>query len=165
MSKGIQVAGAALAAVVLAGVVLWMRVGPNPAPRPEGTGDVGVLAVYAQLPKGPVRLPVGRPVKLLRPQDFAFRFMAEGTGPRYLRVELEADGHRTVLHEVKHATPSDEYLDFVLRLDERHPDDVMLTVVVEAPHMMSAVSDFPIRLMGAERPFWETATSTPAAKK
>ncbi len=156
MSRRTQIAWAALTSVALAAAAVLALSGPSAEPRPEGTGDVGVLAVYAQVPAGPRRLPPGRLVRLQRPQDFAFRFQAEGTGPRWVRVELETEGRRVVLHEEKRSTPSDEYIDFVLRLDEAHPDDVTLTVVVEAPHMMRAVSDFPIRLTGANTRFWET---------
>lgn len=144
----------ALTAALLAGC-------PSPK-RPAGTGDVGVLEVYAQVPEGPRRLPPSRRVRLLRPQDFAFRFRADGTGPRWVRIELEQRGVRTVLLEEQMATPSDQYLDYTLRLDERAADEVTLTVVVQAPHMLSAVSDFPILLVGAERPFWEVPTSTKA---
>ena len=118
--------------------------------------------VFAQMPSGPVRLPPSRTVRLPRPQDFAFRFVAQGTGPRFLRIELEARGRRTVVFEEQVSTPADEYLDYVLRLDESAPDEAVLTVVVEAPHMMSAISDFPLRLVGASRPFWETQTATRA---
>jgi len=141
---------------------LALLVGGCASKRPEGTGDVGMLQVFAQLPKGPQRLPPSRAVSLPRPQDFAFRFIAEGTGPRWVRIELEQRGTRAVMFEEQLATPADRYLDYTLRLDESAADEVTLTVVVEAPHMMRAVSDFPIRLVGAERRFWETETTTTA---
>lgn len=155
MSAGVKVALSALAALALVGGVIGFVALTRPPPRPPGTGDVGVLMVFAQTPGGPVRLRPGRKVRLPRPQDFAFRFVAEGTGPRFVRIELEDEQGRVVVFEEKMTTPADGYLDYTLRLDERAADDVVLTAVVEAPHMMSAVSDFPIRLEGAERPFWE----------
>lgn len=138
---------------------------PSRSERPSATGDVGVLKVYAQTGKGPVRLLPGRAYRLLRPQDFAFEFEVEGTGPRFVRIEVEAEGVRSVMYEEKLIAPYGEYLDYVLRLDEGVPDAAVLTVVVEAPHMLSAVSDFPVVLVGAETPFWETGTATAAPSR
>ena len=135
---------------------------PSAPERPEATGDVGVLKVFAQSPQGPVRIMPGRAYRLPRPQDFAFELDVEGTGPRFVRIEVEAAGVRSVMFEERISAPHSDYLDYVLRLDESFPDTAMLTVVVEAPHMMSAVSDFPLVLEGAERPFWETGTATAA---
>jgi hypothetical protein len=139
----------------LAGAGLLVAQATSAPSRPVATGDVGVLKVYAQLPSGPVRLPPGRHVRLPRPQDFAFYLEVEGTGPRFVRIEVEAAGTRSVMFEERVEAPRHEYLGYTLRLGEGVPDDVMLTVVVEAPHMMSAVSDFPLRLAGGETRFWE----------
>lgn len=130
--------------------------GCTPKDRPPASGETGVLYAYAQTSKGPVRLQPGREGSFLRPQDIAFQFSVEGTGPRFVRVELEAGEVRSVLYEEKHEAPAfREALPLVVRLDERHPDRVGLTVFVEAPHRMTAVSRFFVRLVGPETRFWE----------
>lgn len=137
-----------------AGLLVWAW--PKSVPRPEGSGQVGILAVYAQTPYGPVRLRPRQPVRLYRPQDFVFLFQAEGTGPRYLRLEIEAGDRHWVQFEEKVETPfAPEYLGPRLRMGEEWPDEVLLRAVVEAPHMMSAISEFPILLIGKSTPFWE----------
>ncbi len=161
METGKNIGWALLAALGIAGAVAAASFALQQSlPRDEGTGDVGVLEVYAQVSAGPVRIYPGRTIRLPRPQHFAFRFTSAGTGPRFVRVEVEGDGVRTVMHEEKLQAPFDDYLGYVLELSETFPDQVMVTVVVESPHMMSAVSDFPLLLAGASRPFWETKTST-----
>ena len=154
MSKG-GWAWAAGLVVGLAGAAWALGTATSEPPRPAATGDVGVLKVFAQRPSGPTRMPPGRHVRLQRPQDFAFYFDVEGTGPRFVRVEVEAAGTRSVMYEEQLVAPRHDYLDYTLRLGEDVPDDVMLTVVVEAPHMMRAVSDFPIQLVGGETRFWD----------
>lgn len=158
---GKKIGWAVLAAIGLAGLAAGVFAAlPVLPPRALGAGDVGVLKVFAQVPSGPVRIRPGRGIRLLRPQHFAFHFESAGTGPRFVRVEVEHNGLRTVMHEQKLEAPINEYLRYVLELGETFPDEVMLTVVVESPHMMSAVSDFPVHLVGAATPYWETRTAT-----
>ncbi len=156
------------AMVALVGGWIWAQ---EDRQRPEGSGQVGVLAVYAQTRRGPERLPPSRGGTFERPQDLAFQFDVRGTGPRWIRVRLEdpSTKEKTLLYEKLHHAPSFlEPLDYVLRLDERAPDRVDLVVTVEAPHMMAAVSRFPLLLVGGNTRFWEgqpteTATPTPNA--
>ena len=124
--------------------------------RPAASGETGVLWVFAQTSKGPVRLRPGVGGAFPRPQDLAFQFSVDGTGPRFVRIELEAAHQRSVIYEEQHWAPAErDSLPVVLRLDERYPDEVEVTVVVEAPHRMNAVSRFPLRLLGANTRFWE----------
>lgn len=122
------------------------------AERPAATGDVGIVIVYAQTDRGPSRLQPGRVRALMRPQPLAFQLTAEGSGPRIARIELEASGKRAVMHEERIDAPAREaMIDYVLELDEHLPDDVVLHVVVEAPHAMSTQSSFPLRLTGSSK--------------
>ena len=159
MRDGIAAAGLVLiglAALAAAYVVLDER--PQFAERPEAAGDVGALIVFAQTPDGPVPLQPGRLRALPRPQDFAFRFAGRGTGPRWIRLEVEADGETDVVYEKQHEMTGDtEALGFVLRFSEEMPDLVTLVTYVEAPHAMTVSSRFPFRLSGAETRFWEPA--------
>lgn len=160
MSRG-GWAWATLLAAGLVGVGALVVTQMSGVPRPEGSGDVGVLKVFAQRPSGPTRLPVGRKVRLYRPQDITFYLDVEGTGPRFVRIEVEAAGTRAVVFEEKFQAPVHDYLEYILKMGEEMPDEVMLTVVVEAPHMMSAISDFPLQLVGGDTPFWDPAARQP----
>lgn len=162
MSRRLQLALTALVLLAVVGFVLF-SIGHSASERPQGSGDVGVLRVYAQRADGPARLPPSRLVRLQRPQDFTFRLMVEGSGPRWVRVALEVEPDPpTVLFEEQFQAPHDGYLDYVLRLSEGDPDRATLVVTVEAPHMMSAVSRFPVVLQGGDTPFWEPKTATTA---
>lgn len=121
--------------------------------RPSGTGEVGIVTVYAQTAEGPRALRPGREVWLPRPQALAFELSAAGTGPRLVRVEVD-DGARRPVHEVKLAAPLDRWsLDWVARFGEAAPDRVTLHVVVEAPHDRPRRERYPLRFVGVERPF------------
>ncbi len=140
-------------AALVAAVLFVMR------PRAtESTGEVGRVIVYGQLPIGPVALTPGRRQRLPRPQDLAFHVQVQGTGPRFVRLELEAGGERTVLFEERLVAPHDDYLDYTMRLDEAAPDEATLVVVVEAPERASAVVRYPLALVGRNTRFWSTAS-------
>ena len=139
------------AALATAAVVLTNR-----ADRPAGTGDIGVLEVYGQLPNGPSRLWPDRARTLARPQDVAFRLSVDGTGPRLVRIEVDTASERFIAYEQFHYAPTrNESLDFVLQLGETVPDQLDLLVTLEAPHTTAIVSRFPIVLSGPNRRFWE----------
>jgi hypothetical protein len=117
---------------------------------------VGEVTVFGQIPSGPVPLPPDRLRRLPRPQDFAFQFSSTGQGPRYIRIELEAEGRSSVVFEDRFGAPAEkEALEYVLRLDDDDPDRVALIVTLEAPHATSVVQRYPIELVGPERRFWE----------
>ena len=125
-------------------------------PPPEGSGEVGEVTVFGQIPSGPVPLPPERLRRLPRPQDFAFQFTSAGRGPRYIRIELETEGTHAVVFEERFGAPREkDSLEYVLRLGNEDPDRVTLIVTVEAPHAMSVIRRYPIELAGPERPFWE----------
>ncbi|MCK6550025.1 hypothetical protein L6R52_29595 [Myxococcota bacterium] len=133
------------------------------AERPAASGEVGIVLVYAQTERGPSRLQPGRVRALARPQPLAFQLTADGTGPRIARIELEAAGRRTVMHEERIEAPATEVMiDYVLELDERLPDDLVLHVVVEAPHAMSYQSSFPLKLTGSSKDPFPGLTGHPA---
>ena len=134
------------AAALIAGVLVAKSNAFGP-PRPDASGDVGVLAIYAQTAFGPVRLVAGERRELTRPQDFAFQFTCEGTGPRVVRIEMKTDGEPEILNEVKMNCPANmESLGYVLKLDDKAPNDVELSTIVEAPHDHLRVHRFPITL-------------------
>lgn len=138
-------------ALVTAGALLSARV-----QRPDASGELGELVVFAQLPTGPARLRPERQHRLPRPQHFAFRFTAAGTGPRLLRIEVKSASLRYTAYEQFHEAPAErEALDFVLLLDESTPDRVELLITLEAPHTQSVTSRFPVLLTGPSRRFWE----------
>jgi len=140
-------AGIGAAAVV--GVVLIVKSNAFGPARPEASGDIGVLAVYAQTAFGPVRLVAGERRELTRPQDFAFQFTCEGTGPRVVRIErkTEEEGEPDILHEEKMVCPANmESLGYVLKLGDESPNDVEISTFVEAPHDHLRVHRFPITL-------------------
>ncbi len=142
----------AVGVVTLIGAVLLYPSDPLPPAR----GEVGEIAVFGQLPAGPVRLTPDRLRRLPRPQDFAFQFTSKGEGPRYLRVEMEAEGVSSVVYEDRIGAPKEkESLEFVLRVGDDYPDHIGLVVTIEAPHAMSVIRRYPIELVGPERPFWE----------
>lgn len=125
-------------------------------PRPSASGEAGRLEAYAQLPNGPARLWPGRPRTLPRPQHLAFRFTAEGTGPRTIRIEVDTSVERITAYERRHHAPANgEGLDYVLRLGEDMPDRIDVWVTIEAPHTQPVSSWFPIVLQGPRRRFWE----------
>jgi hypothetical protein len=143
-----------LAVGLLAGGVAYLLARTDPPP--EGSGEVGEVTVFAQIPSGPVPLQPDRLRRLPRPQDFAFQFSSAGRGPRYIRIELEAGGLASTVFEERFGAPSQkDSLEYVLRLGDDDPDQVALIVTVEAPHAMSVVERYPIELVGPERPFWE----------
>jgi superfamily I DNA and RNA helicase len=119
--------------------------------RPPATGDVGYVAVYAQLASGPQPLQVGRRRQLHRPQDLAFQFSAEGSGPRIIRIELhDEDGKIVVMHEeIVEAPKSAWSLDYVLTLDDEAPDALEIVVALDAPHTRGYASRYPIALTGS----------------
>lgn len=120
------------------------------ADRPEATGEVGRFIVYGQLSEGPTPLQPGRIRALPRPQDFAFAWSARGTGPRHIRIEVEREGERTVLHEADLSAPTEaEPLDYVLSLGDDAPDDLVVIVAVEAPHAMGYLARYPVKLVGS----------------
>lgn len=142
--------GVGLAALV--GIYLVLR---QPAP-PVGSGEVGEVVVFGQLPSGPAPLPPERRVRLPRPQDFAFHLSSDGRGPRYIRIELEAEGMSSVVYEKRFGAPKErDALEFVLRVGDDYPDDIAVVVTLEAPHAMSVTKRYPVTLVGPERPFWE----------
>ncbi len=124
--------------------------------EPLGSGEVGELTVYGQIPFGPVPLLPNESRRLPRPQDFAFELNSAGHGPRYVRIELEAKGLSSVVFEDRFGAPAEkESLEFVLRVGDDYPDDIELVTTIEAPHAASVVERYPIVLVGPERPFWE----------
>src|SRR4051812_6304046 len=99
------------------------------AERPEASGEVGFVAVYVQQPHGPVRLQPSRVRVVKRPQSVAFQLTTTGAGPRSVRIELESEGKRTVLHEQKLDAPADQaMIDYVLELGDDVPDDLKVIV-------------------------------------
>lgn len=140
--------------VFVLGLVVW-RLAATPD-LPAGTGDIGTVEVYGQTPKGPQKLPADRQVSLPRPQDFAFQFTAEGTGPRWIRIALESRGEVSVLYEEVHEAPAfKDSLGFTFRMSEEAPDEATMIVTLEAPHAMTREARYPVRLIGADSPFWE----------
>ncbi len=139
------------AGVGVFGFVLWLVIQRPPSPEVPATGAIGVLEVYGQLPQGPVRLQPDRRRTLPRPQYIAFVLNAEGTGPRLVRVDLEVNGVRQVVHEETIVAPASSYgLDYVLRLDDSAADELAVVVSVESPHAGHAESRFMVRLGGRE---------------
>ncbi|MBI4816887.1 MAG: hypothetical protein HY791_11545 [Deltaproteobacteria bacterium] len=123
--------------------------------RPEATGEIGFVAVYAQLPQGPAPLIPGATSVLRRPQDVAFQWTVKGTGPRLARIELLTTSRREVIEELALAAPAEqEALAPLVRLDDRSPDELELVVTVEAPHARAVVSSYPLKLL-------RTATAAP----
>ena len=150
---------AGLLALLVAGFVIVER-----DRRPAASGAVGVVEIYGQRKDGPIRVWPDRPVALPRPQHFAFRFSAEGTGPRLVRIEVETSSRRYVAYERFHYAPaSNESLEYVLQLAEETEDEVELSTTIETPHARAVTSRFPVRLTGSRRRFWE-AGSAPTAK-
>lgn len=143
---------AALAVAALVGLGVFLARPPVPA----ATGDIGTVEVYGQTPDGPKKLPADRRVSLPRPQDLAFQFTSEGTGPRWLRIELDTGGDVSVLYEEQVTAPAfKDSLGYTFRMSEEAPDEVTVIVTLEAPHAMSRVERYPLRLIGADSPFWE----------
>ncbi len=143
---------AALAVAALVALGVWLARPPVPA----ATGDIGTVEVFGQTPDGPKKLPEDRRVSLPRPQDIAFQFTAEGTGPRWLRIEIDTGGDVQVLWEELVTAPAyKDALGYTFRMGEEAPDEVTMIVTLEAPHAMSRVARYPLRLIGADSPFWE----------
>ena len=135
-------------------VAAWML--SSSRARPSATGDIGLLEAYGQLSDGPVRLWPDRVRRLPRPQDVAFRFSADGTGPRLVRIEVDTRDERITAYERMHSAPiHNESLDYVLQLSEEVPDRVDVWVTIEAPHASAVVSRFMLHLVGPARRFWE----------
>lgn len=131
--------------------ILWAAASACWDGRPEATGEVGQLKVYGQL-DAPVWVPPGGAV-LPRPQRLAFRFHAPGTGPRDIRVEVHQHGKVRVVHEERRgAQPEPVYLDYLLVLKDRAPDDFDLVTVVEAPHDQPIRTRYRIELRGDRSP-------------
>lgn len=127
--------------------------------RPEASGDVGSITVYAQRPEGPFRLQPGKTRALKRPQDLSFQWTVNGTGPRELRIELTAGNETTVMHEERLSAPADQFpLEYVLHIDDRIPDQVEISVVLEAPHAVGYESRYPLVVSGSDK--WTLGTST-----
>ncbi|MCC7385650.1 MAG: hypothetical protein IT384_27625 [Deltaproteobacteria bacterium] len=121
--------------------------------RPEATGDVGFLAVYAQLERGPVRLVPNERTQLPRPQDLTFQWVVQGSGPRLVRIELVTGSERLVLHEEKLQAPSDQVpLTYMLHLDDTAPNELSVVVTIEAPHARALTLTHPLVLVGSEVP-------------
>jgi hypothetical protein len=120
--------------------------------RPQGSGDVGSITVYAQRPEGPFRLQPGRARELKRPQDLSFQWTVNGTGPRVIRVEIVREGRTTVMHEETLAAPADkEPLQYVLHLDDRLGDAIEVVVILEAPHSAGYESRYPLTITGSDK--------------
>lgn len=153
--RGPVIAGA-VAALGCAGLAVTVLVLTRDDRTEVGTGDIGTIEVYGQTKKGPAKLPQDRRVPLPRPQDFAFQFTAEGTGPRFVRIEIETDGEVSVMYEDRHYAPQfKDSLGYTMRLSETAPDELTIVVTLEAPHAASRVARYPVRLIGADSPFWE----------
>jgi hypothetical protein len=85
----------------------------------------------------------------MRPQELVFWFQVDGTGPRDVRIEVTAWDRRHVVFEDRFEAPVEgRYLDVTLPLDERAPDRLQLTTVVEPPHAMNLETTYRIRLEG-----------------
>lgn len=136
--------GAGLAATVIIGRAYLTA----PETHAQGSGDPGFVAVYAQLPAGPVRLEVGVPRRLPRPQDLAFQWSAEGTGPRLIRIELMAEAGSVLLtHEERVMAPMTlDSLGWVLHLGDEYPDQLELVVTISAPHTGPRILKYPFQL-------------------
>lgn len=161
--KPVWVAGvfAGVGVAALVGIYLSLSA-PEP---PAGFGEVGEVIVFGQVPSGPTPLPADRTVRLPRPQDFAFQLSSTGRGPRYIRIELEAEGMSSVVHEERFGAPMElDSLEFVLRVGDDYPDDIALVVTLEAPHTMSVTKRYPVKLVGPERRFWEASEQGPVQK-
>ncbi len=136
--------GAAL--VLMAGLAVW---GPTDGRRPDATGDAGIVLIYGQTPFGPVRLVPGEARTLTRPQDVAFQFTCNGTGPRVVRIEVVYDDVRDLMHEDKLVGPAQmEALEYLLRLDDRAPNELTIVTTIESPHDRPRVLEHPIKLTG-----------------
>lgn len=121
-------------------------------PRPEATGEVGFLAAYAQTPAGPVQLRHGERRDLARPQDIAFQWTARGTGPRLVRIQLEAEGRSDTVFERRMQPSVAENLEYVLKLGEDVPSEITIVATIEAPHDRAVVLEYPLRLVAAKAP-------------
>lgn len=149
----------------MAGVVFWTVLGlcvagygylraggPTCAGAHDASGPVGLVSVFGQLESGPTRLVAGRVNRLPRPQRLAFDLRLGGTGRRDLRLEVDVEGAtRVVFEETFDATVSSGYLEFLLPLDERTPDRILLRTVIEAPHDRNLAVEYPIHLVGRRR--------------
>lgn len=125
-------------------------------PRPPSAGEVGEVVVYAQFPNGPRPLRAGQKTTLRRPQHLVFRVHAVGTGPRWLRVELETETEIQTLHEAHLVAPLENHpLGFIARFGERDPDRFTVVVRVEAPHDRPRVWRYPLALMTRAHRFWD----------
>jgi hypothetical protein len=122
--------------------------------RPEASGDVGSITVYAQRPEGPFRIQPGRTATLQRPQDLSFQWTVNGTGPREVRIELDTADKVTVMHEERLDAPADQFpLQFVLHVSDLMPDEAELVIVLEAPHSVGYESRYPLKITGTDK--WE----------
>lgn len=140
------VLGAGAAVLVAAALALW---GPTGRPRPEATGDAGIVLAYGQTPAGPVRLVPDELRTLGRPQDFAFQFTCDGSGPRVVRIELAHGDTKDLLFEdVMHGPAEMEAIGYLLHLDDRAPNEVTIVTTVESPHDRTRVVKYPVRLGG-----------------
>lgn len=138
--------GIGTALVLIAGLALW---GPTGGRRPDATGDAGIVLVYGQTPAGPVRLVPGEVRTLTRPQDLAFQFSCDGTGPRVIRIEVAYDEVRDLMHEDKLRGPAEmEALEYLLRLDDRAPNELTIITTIESPHDRPRVLEHRIKLTG-----------------
>lgn len=154
--------GGLLVGGVLALVLAGMGLGQIRPPRPEGSGEVGVLIVYAQSADGPIPLDPGPSTALPRPQDFAFQFNSKGVGPRLVRIGLDAPEGFVDLYETRVVAPVEAWsLDYVAHFGEVAPDQLELVVTVEAPHQTPRVERYPFRLATASSRFWDPSSTDP----
>jgi hypothetical protein len=120
--------------------------------RPDSSGAVGTVQVFGQTPDGPVPLAPGGRVDLRRPQHLAFALRGAGPGPRDVLISLQHGAARQPVYDGRWEGGVEEtYLDFVLRLDERTPDEVQLWTQVDAPHAAPIRARYRIRLKGASQ--------------
>ncbi|MFO0728384.1 MAG: hypothetical protein U1E65_31705 [Myxococcota bacterium] len=147
------------ALLVLAGLVALVIVGKNtfqgPTSKAEGSGDVGFVTVYAQLARGPVRLEPKQDRVVPRPQDLAFQWTAEGTGPRNIHIEVRTVGPEPEVlaaHDERVFAPMKlDSLGWVVHLGDAQPDHLEVVVTISAPHTASRTIRYPFTL-GAHDP-------------
>jgi hypothetical protein len=138
--------------LLLAGVTALVVVGKNtlhgPPSKAEATGDVGFVTVYAQLARGPVRLEPNQDRVVPRPQDLAFQWTADGTGPRNIHIEVAtASGEILATHDERVFAPMKlDSLGWVVHLGDAQPDHLAVVVTISAPHTAARTIKYPFTL-------------------
>ncbi|MGF1511500.1 MAG: hypothetical protein ACFB9M_18560 [Myxococcota bacterium] len=99
------------------------------------SGPAGRIQAYGQTSEGPVPLPLGAWTVLPRPQNLVFSLHGSGYGPRDVQIWVENDHERVHAHDLRVQGSRDpQFIDAVLRLNDRTPDRVKVGVELDAPH-------------------------------